>query len=73
MPLLDLQTDLTNLPWGRDRRGGGSSGQPYITKDIPEDDSSMPLNTQDVFLRNGIRTIPTALEDVSRMPSLCLT
>ena len=67
MPLVDLKSDLTNLPWGRDRKGGGSSGQPYITKDIPVEENDLPINTEDFLLRNGIRTIPTALEDVGRM------
>jgi hypothetical protein len=67
MPLVDLKSDLTNLPWGKDRRGGGSSGQPYITKDIPVEENDLPINTEDFLLRNGIRTIPTALEDVGRM------
>jgi len=35
MGLIDLKTDLTSLPYGKDRPGGGSSKSPYITKDIP--------------------------------------
>jgi hypothetical protein len=34
MPLIDLKTDLKSLKYGKDRPGGGNSGQPYITNDI---------------------------------------
>lgn len=30
MPLINFRTDLTSLQYGKDRPGGGSSGQPYI-------------------------------------------
>jgi len=40
MPLVDLKTDLTSLKFGNDRPGGGSSKQPFITKDIPGKDKS---------------------------------
>lgn len=40
MPLIDLKTDLTSLKYGSDRPGGGSSKQPFITKDIPGKDKS---------------------------------
>jgi hypothetical protein len=36
MPLLDLKTDLKSLRFGKDRKGGGNSGQPYIQTGIPE-------------------------------------
>jgi hypothetical protein len=70
MPLVDLKTDLKSLSWGRDRRGGGSSNQPYISKDLPEDESDMEKNTPDFILRNGLRGPATALEDVSRMTQM---
>ena len=72
MPLIEFKTDLTNLPWGNDRREGGSSNQPYIQKDIPQglDDDNMPINTPDFILRNGLRGPATALEDVSRMTQM---
>jgi len=38
MPLIDLQTDLRSLKYGDDRRGGGSSGQPFIKSKIPSAD-----------------------------------
>ena len=34
MPLVDLTTNLKSLKYGRDTTNGGSSGQPFITKDI---------------------------------------
>ena len=34
MPLLDLKTDLKSLKYGKDRPGGGDSGQPYQQVDI---------------------------------------
>ena len=35
MPLIDLKTDLKSLKYGKDRIGGGNSGQPYIQTPIP--------------------------------------
>lgn len=34
MPLIDLKTDLKSLKYGKDRPGGGNSGQPYMQTDI---------------------------------------
>jgi hypothetical protein len=39
MPLLDLKTDLKSLKYGKDRPGGGDSGQPYQQVDINTVDS----------------------------------
>jgi hypothetical protein len=39
MPLLDLKTDLKSLKYGKDRPGGGDSGQPYQKVDINTVDS----------------------------------
>ena len=50
MPLVDMTSDLTSLKYGRDRRGGGWSGQPYFTKDIPERLES--INFANSFLGN---------------------
>lgn len=36
MPLITLKTNLKNLKYGRDRLGGGSSNQPYMTFPIDE-------------------------------------
>ena len=72
MPLIDFKTDLTNLPWGRDRRDGGSSNEPYIKDDIPQGISfdGLPNNSPDFLLRNGLRSIPTAAQDVSRLTQM---
>jgi len=35
MALLDLKTDLKDLKFGNDERGGGNSGQPYVATRIP--------------------------------------
>lgn len=34
MPLVDLTTNLKSLKYGRDTTNGGSSGEPFVTKDI---------------------------------------
>ena len=39
MPLIDLTTNLKSLKFGNDQRGGGSSNQPYIKRDIPDSKS----------------------------------
>lgn len=36
MPLVDLKTDLKSLKYGRDRLNGGSSREPFISKDIED-------------------------------------
>ena len=53
MALVNLQTDLTSLPFGHDRPSGGSSNQPYITSDIPE---NLPVKSPDFLWRNGFLT-----------------
>ena len=64
MPLLDLQTDLKSLKFGRDRFNGGSSNQPYIQKSIPEE--LFPTST-DFLLHNGF--LERSLTDSSRLVS----
>jgi hypothetical protein len=39
MSLIDLKTDLKSLKYGKDRPGGGNSGQPYQQVDINKVDS----------------------------------
>jgi len=70
MPLINFQTDLTNLPWGRDKRDGGSSNQPYITKDIPSglESDDLPIRSgPDFIVRGGLKAITNAANDVSRL------
>jgi hypothetical protein len=69
MPLIDLKTDLKSLKYGLDRRGGGSSKEPFITKPIPEGET--PGATRDFLLRQG--AITSGLEDVSRLTKLFST
>ena len=72
MPLIDFKTDLTSLPWGGDRRDGGSSNEPYNRTDIPQGLSSdnLPNNAPDFILRNGLRGVTTAAEDVGRLTKM---
>ena len=66
MGLINLKTDLKSLRYGNDRIGGGNSGQPYITTDIP-DEISPYIGTTDFLLRGGINTVADSLEDVKRL------
>lgn len=58
MPLLDLKTDLKSLKYGKDRPGGGNSGQPYQQVDINKVDSGFNrfrmTNFDDGLVRGGI-------------------
>lgn len=58
-------TPLKSVPYGKDRRDGGSSNQPYMTKPIPDE---LPLNTRDIAgLRGGILNPLYVGEDVGRL------
>ena len=67
MPLIDLKTDLKSLRFGKDRIGGGDSGQPYIKSDIPEGISSLGAANKDFLLRGGISAISDSATDVLRL------
>ena len=70
MPLINFKTDLKSLSWGRDRRDGGSSKQPYITKDIPEGLSSDDLPVRsgpDFIVRGGLKAVSNTLNDIARI------
>ena len=67
MPLLDLKTDLKSLRFGRDRFGGGSSNQPYITTPIPEINNFANQSIGDFILRGGSLRLQTVLEGESRL------
>ena len=74
MALINLKTDLKSLKFGNDRPGGGSSNQPYITKSIPDQDSS-PSNVfntggPDVLLRGGLIAPIRAGLDVGRLAQM---
>lgn len=66
--LINLQTDLKSLTYGFDRPNLGSSGQPFITKGIPDELSS---RGPDVLLRDG--AIRRGIEDVGRIGKFLTT
>ena len=71
MPLIEMTSDLTSLKFGRDRRGGGNSGQPYFTQDIPKrlesiDQRNSALGT-DFLIRGGALSARNVLEDEQRL------
>ncbi len=51
MPLIDLKSNLKDLPYGPDRKHGGQSRQPYITSPIPDGDFA---NFDEGLIRGGI-------------------
>lgn len=64
MALKDLKTNLKSLKFGKDRRGGGDSGQPYIQTEIPE---SITPDSPDFLYRGGILSTDATAKDVSRI------
>ena len=74
MPLINFQTDLTSLPWGRDRRESGDSKEPYIRQDIPEgityDDMPGRGIGDEFFTTTGFLRPRAALRDVSRLTQM---
>ena len=58
MPLIDLKTDLKSLKYGKDRPGGGDSGQPYQKVDINKVDSGFNrfrmTKFDDGLIRGGV-------------------
>ncbi len=66
MGLINLQTDLKSLKFGKDRPGGGSSKQPYIQKPI-SDNPQGNTGGNDFILRGGLKAPQRALEDVARL------
>jgi hypothetical protein len=65
------KTNLKSLRYGRDKIGGGSSNQPYITKPIPSGEQSLG-NTggPDFLLRGGTLAITNTADDVSRLTKM---
>lgn len=76
MPLLDLKTDLKSLRFGKDRKGGGNSGQPYIKTGIPEtpfeEAIASPIGVNDFLLRGGLNAVTDTAEDVLRLGKMFL-
>lgn len=71
MALVNRRSDLTTLKFGRDRRGGGHSGQPYVTKAIPDRDQSIDFATSflgnDFINRGGVVSLENTLQDQERL------
>ena len=74
MPLINLQTDLKSLPFGRDRRESGDSNQPYITQTIPEglnyDDMPGRGIGDQFFVPTGFLKPRETIRDVSRLTQM---
>ena len=69
MALVNLRTDLKSLRYGKDRRGGGSSNQPYIKSPIPKGEGP-GLGDEDFLLRGGSLTPVAIANDVSRLSQM---
>jgi len=67
MGLINLKTDLKSLKYGKDRKGGGDSGQPYIKSDIPD---GLTSSSPDFLLRNGYLNPVSTVNDVSRLTQM---
>jgi hypothetical protein len=70
MGLLNLQTNLKSLKYGKDRPDGGSSNQPYIITDIPSGISTLSNYDNDFILRGGILAGSRTAQDVSRLTQM---
>ena len=66
MALIDLQTNLKSLRFGKDRFGGGDSGQPFIKTPIDEDPSGQSVD-KDFLLRGGLSAPLRAGLDTERL------
>ena len=79
MGLVDLQTDLKSVRYGKDRPELGYSGQPFIKTPIPSNDDEAStsagntldtlaaLNAPDFLLRGGISATRSMVQDVERL------
>ena len=71
MGILDLKTNLKSLRYGKDRPFGGSSNQPYVTRDIDVRDSEVGRTGGPDFLLRGGTLIPRrVVNDVSRLTQM---
>ena len=71
MGLVDLSTDLKSLKFGKDRIGGGDSGQPYITKSIPSEAGDLDkTGGPDFLLRGGSLVVNRTIDDASRLTKM---
>jgi hypothetical protein len=67
MSLINLQTNLKSLKFGNDQFDGGSSNQPYIQTDIPDEFGEYGFLNQDFILRGGSKAVTDSLIDVKRL------
>lgn len=73
MSLIDLKTNLKSLKFGNDKRGGGSSNQPYIVTPIPDGDDSLDnkllygTGGPDILIRGGTLTAKRLINDNLRI------
>ena len=68
MPLVDLKTNLKSLKYGRDRLNGGSSGEPFVTKDIVGPFSGLHrTGGSDLLIRGGFLLGDRITDDVVRL------
>lgn len=73
MGLVDLKSNLKNLKFGNDTRGGGSSGLPYIKQGLPEDSpageylAGIARTSADFPLRGGTYSTIASTEDTIRI------
>ena len=67
MGLINLQTNLKSLKYGKDRFGGGDSGQPFIKNPLINQPNQLVHGDNDFLLRGGIRAPLRAAEDVARL------
>ena len=65
MALINLQTNLKSLKFGKDRPGGGDSGQPYKTR--PIDGKQSTTGGPDFLLRGGSLAPIRSVRDASRL------
>jgi hypothetical protein len=71
MPLITSTTNLKSLGYGSDRKGGGSSGQPYIQTSIPGEGSN-PINViRDLLKTDSLLAAPArAAIDTERLSKM---
>jgi hypothetical protein len=62
--LLNIQTNLKSLKFGKDRPGGGDSKEPYIQNSI---DQNIVPQSEDFLLRGGLGAPLSAADDVVRL------
>jgi hypothetical protein len=67
MSLINLKTNLKSLKYGKDQFDGGSSNQPYIQTEIPEELGEYGFLNKDFILRGGSRAVTDSLIDVKRL------